>query len=50
MTTLAWIGVGGVLMCALALVGAVALLLPRQRFDRLILPLVALAAGSLLGG
>ncbi len=50
MTTLVWIVVAGVVMCALALVGAVTLLLPRHSFDRLVLPLVALAAGSLLGG
>jgi zinc and cadmium transporter len=50
MTTLTWIVAAGVLMCALALVGTVTLLLPRQAFDRLVLPLVALAAGSLLGG
>ncbi len=48
--TLTWIVVAGVLMCALALVGALTLLLPRPAFDRLVLPLVALAAGSLLGG
>ena len=50
MTTLTCIVVAGVLMCALALVGAVTLLLPRRTFDLLVLPLVALAAGSLLGG
>ena len=50
MTTVTCIVVAGVLMCALALVGAVTLLLPRRTFDLLVLPLVALAAGSLLGG
>jgi zinc and cadmium transporter len=49
-STLAWIVVSGTLMSALALVGGVALLLPRRIFMRLVLPLVALAAGSLLGG
>jgi zinc and cadmium transporter len=49
-STLAWILVAGLLMSALALVGSVTLLLPRRVFVRLVLPLVALAAGSLLGG
>ncbi len=38
------------MMSALALVGSVTLLLPERMFARLVLPLVALAAGSLLGG
>lgn len=50
MSTLAWILVSGVLMSALALVGSVALLLPRRIYRQVVLPLVALAAGSLLGG
>lgn len=50
MTTLAWIVVAGVLMSALALVGSVTLLLPERTLARVVLPLVALAAGSLLGG
>jgi zinc and cadmium transporter len=37
-------------MSAIALVGAITLLLPEQVIHRIILPLVALAAGSLLGG
>jgi zinc and cadmium transporter len=37
-------------MSALALVGSVTLLFPERLFVRLVLPLVALAAGSLLGG
>jgi zinc and cadmium transporter len=37
-------------MSALALVGSVTLLLPEPTFKRLVLPLVAVAAGSLLGG
>lgn len=50
MSTLAWILVSGMLMSALALVGSVTLLLPPRVFVRLVFPLVALAAGSLLGG
>lgn len=50
MSTLAWILLSGVLMSALALVGSVALLLPRRIYRQVVLPLVALAAGSLLGG
>jgi zinc and cadmium transporter len=49
-TTFAWIVVSGAAMSALALVGSVTLLLSNRAFDRLVLPLVALAAGSLLGG
>lgn len=50
MSTLTWILVSGVLMSALALVGSVTLVLPERTFERLLLPMVALAAGSLLGG
>jgi zinc and cadmium transporter len=49
-STLAWIVVAGTAMSALALVGMVTALLPPARLERLILPLVGLAAGSLLGG
>ncbi len=37
-------------MSAIALVGSATFLLPARLFERIILPLVALAAGSLLGG
>jgi zinc and cadmium transporter len=37
-------------MSALALVGAVAIILPRRTLERALLPMVAFAAGSLLGG
>ncbi|NIJ14269.1 zinc and cadmium transporter [Saccharomonospora amisosensis] len=50
MSTLAWIIVSGLLMSAIALTGSLTLLLPPKTFNRLVLPLVALAAGSLLGG
>jgi zinc and cadmium transporter len=49
-STLGWIVVSGVLMSALALVGSVTLVLPERTFQRLVLPMVSLAAGSLLGG
>jgi zinc and cadmium transporter len=45
-----WIFSSGVLMSAIALVGSVTLLLKETTLDRLIMPLVAFAAGSLLGG
>ena len=41
---------GGLLMAVVALVGSVTLLLSREALDRLVRPLVAFAAGSLLGG
>lgn len=50
MTTLAWIVLSGVAMSSLALVGAVTIALPERTLERLLLPLVGLAAGSLLGG
>jgi len=50
LATLAWILAGGAVMSALALVGGLTLLIPRTWLERLVLPLVALAAGSLLGG
>lgn len=50
MSTLIWIVSAGVAMAALALVGSVTLLLPERTLQRVLLPLVALAAGSLLGG
>lgn len=50
MTTLAWIVAGGLAMSAIALSGAITILLPPRWLDRLINPLVAIAAGSLFGG
>ncbi|HZM00487.1 MAG TPA: ZIP family metal transporter [Planctomycetota bacterium] len=50
MTELAWIVAGGVLMSAIALVGSVTLLFAEATLRRALLPLVAFAAGSLLGG
>lgn len=50
MPTLAWIVVSGIAMSAIALVGSFTLMMPEKTLDRIVLPLVALAAGSLLGG
>lgn len=50
MSTLVWIIASGVVMSLLALVGGVTLLLPEKTLQQFLLPLVALAAGSMLGG
>ena len=50
MSTLAWIVLAGLAMSAIALVGAVSVLMPPATLDRVLLPIVGLAAGSLLGG
>ena len=50
MTTLAWIVAAGLGMAGIALVGSVTLVLPEPTLRRVLLPLVGLAAGSLLGG
>jgi len=47
---LLWIVGGGLLMSAIALVGSVTLVLSEQTLKRILMPLVAFAAGSLLGG
>jgi zinc and cadmium transporter len=47
---LLWIIGSGLLMSAIALVGSVTLLLSERTLKRILLPLVAFAAGSLLGG
>ncbi len=49
-TTLAWVVIFGLAMAAVAMVGSVTLLLREQTLERLLLPLIGLAAGSLLGG
>ena len=49
MAALAWIVVAGVAMSGIALLGAVTFLLPERVQQRLVLPLVAFSAGSLLG-
>ena len=50
MSTLAWIIVSSLLMSAIALVGSITLLLKPETLQRILLPLVAFAAGSLIGG
>ncbi len=50
MGVLGWIFCGGFLMSMIALVGAITFALPERTRERLILPLVAFSAGSLLGG
>ncbi|MBM5800110.1 MAG: ZIP family metal transporter [Cyanobacteria bacterium K_DeepCast_35m_m2_023] len=42
--------IGSLVMCLITLVGGLMALLPAPRQQRLLLPLIALAAGSLLGG
>ena len=50
MSTLAWIVLAGLAMSSLALVGAAAILMPAAMLERILLPVVGFAAGSLLGG
>jgi zinc and cadmium transporter len=50
MTALAWIVLTGLAMSAIALVGSTTLLMKQATLDRIVMPLVAFAAGSLLGG
>ena len=50
MTTFLWIFFSGILMSAIALVGSLTLVLREATLKKLLLPLVALAAGTLLGG
>jgi zinc and cadmium transporter len=49
-TTFLWILLSGLLMSAIALVGSLTLLLREATLNRIVMPLVAFAAGSLLGG
>ena len=49
-STLTWIVASGLLMSALALVGSLTLVLSERALERLLMPLVAFAAGSLIGG
>ncbi len=50
MSVLHWIVGSSLLMSAIAMVGSFTLLLKPSTLDRLLLPLVAFAAGSLIGG
>lgn len=49
-SVLAWIVVSGLGMAVIGLVGGLTLLVPERLLKRLLLPLVALSAGSLIGG
>jgi len=49
-STLGWIVASGVSMSVIALVGGVTLVLAERTLQKFLLPLVALAAGSMLGG
>lgn len=50
MDTVVWIITGGLLMSAIAMVGGVTTVLSPATLDRILLPLVSFAAGSLIGG
>jgi zinc and cadmium transporter len=50
MSDLTWIIFGGLLMAGIAMIGSVTLLLKPATLQKLLLPLVAFAAGSLIGG
>ena len=50
MGTLGWIISSSLLMSAIALIGSVTLILKEETLQRILLPLVAFAAGSLIGG
>lgn len=50
MTTLLWILLSGIAMSALALIGSLTLVLREATLRKILLPLVAFAAGSLVGG
>lgn len=50
MNTLSWILLGGFLMSTIAMVGGITTLFKPSTLERLLLPMVSLAAGTLLGG
>lgn len=50
MSTLGWIVSSSLLMGVIALVGSVTLILSEEMLQKILLPLVAFAAGSLIGG
>lgn len=50
MSTLAYVVLAGLAMSAVALVGSVTLILPQRTLQRIVIPLVAFAAGALFGG
>lgn len=50
MSVLGWIVLGGLMMAVISLVGGITLVFAEETLQRFLLPLVALAAGTLLGG
>jgi len=50
MNTFFWIFTSGLLMSAIALSGSITLVLKEKTLEKILLPLVAFAAGSLIGG
>lgn len=50
MEALGWIIASGLIMCAIALIGSVVFFMTEATFQKLLLPLVALSAGTLIGG
>lgn len=47
---LGWIVFGGLLMSAIALIGGVTVIMDRAALERMLLPFISLAAGTLIGG
>lgn len=50
MSTFVWILLSGLLMSSIAMVGSLTLVLSHKTLDKVLLPLVAFAAGALIGG
>jgi zinc and cadmium transporter len=50
MEALGWIITSGLIMCAIAVVGSVVFFMSQATFKKLLLPLVALSAGTMIGG
>ncbi len=50
MEALGWIITSGLVMCLIALVGSVVFFMTEATFQKVLLPLVALSAGTLIGG
>jgi zinc and cadmium transporter len=50
LSTLVYVVLAGLAMSAVALVESVTLILPQRALQRIVIPLVAFAAGALLGG
>jgi zinc and cadmium transporter len=50
MNALAWIIISGLIMSAIAMVGSITLILKKSTLHKIQMPLVAFAAGSLIGG